>query len=525
MKQNKDTIAAAKKENKDLLQQLAEKSSNAATDRDKPKVTDLGPENNEELYRLQELAKDLRRRYDDYKQRAVRKTRELEAKLDSIKDLENDAVNPSEEDTPTTRLLRQLENRFDKALIKYNEAHSIQKTYQQIVKRLSDERVTFDAQLQGMDKAIKAKERDLAELVLLGHEANASKDKAKAELAEVENALHKERRDREKDLRDRREMVRQREQMNAETARMRQKREDDAAARDAAIARKKEAELRAKMGEEERRRASVAGKLDNYEDAFLRIKDATGVADIHEVVTKFMTQEDTNNNLKQLTKDGQSRVEALKEEIDQMKQKIDALKLDGAGTGASRRLVDEYESQLSEGTANNDRVKAKFERLNKVMVSMKAGTEHLVDRLEGIKTEAAPPAVTDETVVEVMAHCERKLLRAMDLVNKKGEDTLSSTLSRSFGPSSTVSAHNFRIDIFADSEDDSEDDDREEDEDGAAKVADRTQVKYEAEVALAEATGKRPPGEPSPMKSGRGAPPTPGSVKGKGSRGSRPVMA
>ena len=124
------------KENMHLVQQLAEKSSNAATDRDKPKVADLGPENNEELYRLQELAKDLRRRYDDYKQRAVRKTRELEAKLDSIKDLENDAVNPSEEDTPTTRLLRQLENRFDKALIKYTEAQSIQKTYQQIVKRL-----------------------------------------------------------------------------------------------------------------------------------------------------------------------------------------------------------------------------------------------------------------------------------------------------------------------------------------------------------------------------------------------------
>ena len=74
--------------------------------------------------------------------------------------------------------------------------------------------------------------------------------------------------------------------------------------------------------------------------------------------------------------------------------------------------------------------------------------------------------------------------------------------------------------------DDSEDDDREEDEDGAAKVADRTQVKYEAEVTLAKATGRRPPDALSPMKSGRGGPPpTPGSVKGKGSRGSRPVMA
>ena len=33
-----------------------------------------------------------------------------------------------------------LENRLDKAMIKYNEAQSIRKTYEQIVKRLKDER-------------------------------------------------------------------------------------------------------------------------------------------------------------------------------------------------------------------------------------------------------------------------------------------------------------------------------------------------------------------------------------------------
>ena len=44
MKQNKDTIAASKKENKDLLTQLAEKGSNSMADRDSiPKSADLGP--------------------------------------------------------------------------------------------------------------------------------------------------------------------------------------------------------------------------------------------------------------------------------------------------------------------------------------------------------------------------------------------------------------------------------------------------------------------------------------------------
>ncbi len=46
-----------------------------------------------------------------------------------------------------TRGIRTLENRLDKAIIKYNEAQSIRKTYEQIVKRLKDERITFDNQV------------------------------------------------------------------------------------------------------------------------------------------------------------------------------------------------------------------------------------------------------------------------------------------------------------------------------------------------------------------------------------------
>lgn len=41
-----------------------------------------------------------------------------------------------------------MENRLDKAIIKYNEAQSIRKTYEQIVKRLKDERITFDNQVR-----------------------------------------------------------------------------------------------------------------------------------------------------------------------------------------------------------------------------------------------------------------------------------------------------------------------------------------------------------------------------------------
>ena len=43
-------------------------------------------------------------------------------------------------------------------MIKYNEAQSIRKTYEQIVKRLKDERVGFDHQLAAIEKSLKVNE-------------------------------------------------------------------------------------------------------------------------------------------------------------------------------------------------------------------------------------------------------------------------------------------------------------------------------------------------------------------------------
>lgn len=48
------------------------------------------------------------------------------------------------EESPLMRQIRILENNLDKVMIKYNEAQSIRKTYEQIVKRLKEERVGYD---------------------------------------------------------------------------------------------------------------------------------------------------------------------------------------------------------------------------------------------------------------------------------------------------------------------------------------------------------------------------------------------
>jgi hypothetical protein len=67
-------------------------------------------------------------------------------------------------------------------MIKYNEAQSIRKTYEQIVKRLKEERIGYDNQLAAIERSLKGKEHDYVELLLLSHDATHAKELALSEL-------------------------------------------------------------------------------------------------------------------------------------------------------------------------------------------------------------------------------------------------------------------------------------------------------------------------------------------------------
>ena len=66
---------------------------------------------------------------------------------------------PKFSDNPM-RYVRLLENKLDKAMIKYNESVSIRKTYEIILKRLREERISYDMQLSEMERIIKEKSGD-----------------------------------------------------------------------------------------------------------------------------------------------------------------------------------------------------------------------------------------------------------------------------------------------------------------------------------------------------------------------------
>ena len=55
-------------------------------------------------------------------------------------------------------------------------------------------------------------------------------------------------------------------------------------------------------------------KISSYEEALMKIKDATGVASIQEVVERFLSQGATRQHLESLKEDNTQQIARLKEE-------------------------------------------------------------------------------------------------------------------------------------------------------------------------------------------------------------------
>ena len=155
-------------------------------------------DNDAELSKLDEQITTLRRKHDELAHANMEKRRELEKLTDRLQDLSKEAHMSSSEDNPTLKEIRALEARLSKAVAKYEDAYEVRRTYEQIVKRLKEERIGFANQLEARELTLSAKEGDYEELLLMSHDANHSKETAKQELSKFESLVSEERKLREK---------------------------------------------------------------------------------------------------------------------------------------------------------------------------------------------------------------------------------------------------------------------------------------------------------------------------------------
>ena len=417
IKQNKETLELVKEENKHFKEALA------LLQREKGSAAEKGTHNTVE--KLTGEVNELKKRYNELKHIAKLRQSDLTKRNDELRDLERDGQRASA-DNPLARQIRVLENKLEKASSKCMEAAAFRKTYDHIINRLKDEKRHFDVQLQQSMTTLKAKEADLAELIQMSTDAHRAKETAKAELARLEQTIAEERKIRQKELAERRKLVQAKIEVNQRMEQRERKRRELQLEAAGELNMDGEQNLIKNYVAQGFYSASAEhelqmqkDKVTTYEEAFRRIKEATGIEDINEVIEKFLTQDETALNLTHLTKEAQTRIEALNEEKGLAKAKVEEMRYAGPSTFGSRRIVDEYDAKLAEANSKCDKNRKRFDKMAKLLVNAKAGIQHLADRLEPVKLpDAQKLDMSDDNVLKILNDCEAKLDRLVDVAQE-----------------------------------------------------------------------------------------------------------
>ena len=238
-------------------------------------------------------------------------------------------------------------HRLDKAMIKSNEAQSIHGTYEHIVKRLKEERLSFNNQLTALERTLKAKRRDYDELLLLSGDANHAREIAQHHLQQSRSTYEEKRARRAVEVKERQQVVRIRRQMLDKQERREAKKKDMLEQ-----AEKLKRENLYASGypfsiiQDEDFIEEQENRLRLYEETFRKIKEATGVSNVEDVIDKFTGQKASAENLLMLKEQNHFQVEKLKKDQKLMLKTVQERKLSGHTNKITRKIIDEKEELL-----------------------------------------------------------------------------------------------------------------------------------------------------------------------------------
>lgn len=375
----------------------------------------------DQISQKQSALKSLHKNLNALRAEVTNKQNQMDKALAKLREMEANAAPQGSDNNSDVRQLRVLENRLDKSMIKFNEAMSIRKTYETIVGRLQEERICFDNQLMGVERTLKAKERDYEELLLLSHDAYHAKEMAQAELHRFEQGVMEERLQRDREVQEKKQLVQQRVEMNhrleAAEKTFKSAKELDSHGHTALQANIVMTDMAAAITNDDYR--DQKNCLEDYEDAVRQIKEACGVSDVNEIIQKFLLQEQTEHNLKKLTTENQAKIDGLASACKNKKREVDELRYGNSAAKARTSGDDEVKGHLQEAQRNMETNMNKYKATSDILVNVKAAVQHLYDKLAGVKLIEGEQKIElhDDSVEVFLQQVELKLSHLMSLAS------------------------------------------------------------------------------------------------------------
>lgn len=293
---------------------------------------------------------------------------------------------PKQKYEEVKKKIRQLENRLDKALVKFNEALAHNKNLRETIDNLRRERVVFDGIYRKLERELHEKKNKMAEIIEISNAAYEARDKAQAEMLALKSQADKEQ-----------------QKFEVEWSQLGQLIEKDRKVKDFVKAKEREGTSNragdAQLEEEQKLRKQVTKgawviqkdkeaiklameKVQSYEEAFAKIQKATAITDIDELVQAFEAAEDQNFQLFNYANDLTREIEQLEDATAESKR--EAIQYQGDGQDADvqrRKILENLDEKLSETESKVGYYETRAQSSSEAMEALKMGIQEIFDKL------------------------------------------------------------------------------------------------------------------------------------------------
>ncbi|XP_061496320.1 outer dynein arm-docking complex subunit 3 isoform X2 [Rhineura floridana] len=395
-----------------------------------------------------------------------------------------------ERNIEAAKTLRTLENRLEKARFKTEEAERITGMYQKLKAHMQEESLHFQNKLDALEAEILRLRHELKDLESVNSDAQHARDAARAQLLTQEESIYRERKLRDKKLKELKKLTEEKRVQNERAERRSQKDRVPFGAEELL----KEPQLK-KTTILKNKQAMLTAT-----EGFDKIRAATGVTDAQDVVAAFLAQEETCKQLEEMKDENEESLIRLKEERDALLHELEHTKYSGeARKVGAQNLRKELHDHLQKEEKRRDATQADLDKVNRVLLSAKAGVEHMASKVQHIKLEDSRFASTElnekanDYILDLLAQTEEKLLFLMDSLKDRDKKELLRRIEEVEFHSKLerrLPAYNTRVklpiaqkpDMYYDEEDSGEDD---------ADVVTRAALKRQSQQIIDSKTKRR----------------------------------
>ncbi|XP_041513338.1 outer dynein arm-docking complex subunit 3 isoform X1 [Microtus oregoni] len=415
MKKNQDTISQLQEETKALRMQLKDllqgdsKVVQAIIQEWKSEKPYLKNRTCEEaLEHLEHQLRDKTNQLNALRHQVTLRQKRLEElrMQHSLHQLETTEV--QDNNTEAAKTMRNLENRLEKARMKAEEAEHITNVYLQLKSYLQEESLNLENRLDSMEAEVVKTKHEVVELKVVNQEALNARDLAKSQLQYLEETAIRDRKKREYFITDCKKRAEEKKLLTERMERKQTHREHVLLQSEDTIQdhqRHKEEELKQRWG------------MYQMEVMFGKVKDATGVAESHAVVRRFLAQDETFTQLETLKKDNEQTLVRLKEEKQRLQRELENLKYSGDATLVSQqRHRDSMQETLKKEEQRRNVIQEQLDRTLRTLQLAKDCLEHLASKLNHVIVDNSLLAGkldpdTEDYVSNLLVVVEEKLLK------------------------------------------------------------------------------------------------------------------